>query len=74
MSGEEIQRQIAKALTAGDYNENLAYAMSLAVKAIPETSTGTINYLLLQSIAQSLVAINLQLECLVGHIMDEEEN
>ena len=72
MNEKEIQKQIVEDLTTGDYSENLAYAISLAAKAVSEVSTDTVNYLLFQSVAQSLIAMNLQLEDLIGYIMNEE--
>jgi hypothetical protein len=72
MSENKIQEQVIRDLIGGDYNENLAHAMKGAVKAIPETSTDMINYLLMQSIAQSLIALNLQLEDLIGYLVNEE--
>ena len=64
--------EIIEKMTSGDFNKNLGFAITYAVKAVKENDTDIENYLLLQSIAQSLIALNLQIENFVDHIAEKE--
>ena len=73
MNEQEIQERIMKEMTSGNYTDNLARGIRYAAMAVEENSTDRINYLLLQSIAQSLISLNLLIEDLVGHQMEGDE-
>jgi hypothetical protein len=73
MNEQEIQQRIMKEMTSGNYADNLTRGMKYAAMAVEENSTDKINYLLLQSIAQSLISLNLLIEDLVGYQMEGDE-
>lgn len=70
---DEAQESVIERIVSGNYEENLAVAMSHAILAVRETSTVQTNYLLQQSMAQSLIAIALMLEDIAGHIIENGE-
>lgn len=68
------QAQIVMNITSGKYNENLTIAMTHAAKAVQDIPPEEERYLLSQSIAQSLIALNLQFERVVEMIERDRED
>lgn len=72
-STQEIQQEIVNEIVSGGYDNNLRLAIKYAAMAVEADSEGMINYLLLQSIAQSQIAQAVLLEEVVGLLLSTTE-
>lgn len=64
----EVAKEIVEAMQEGDYDQNLVFSVKHAALAVTEDNTESGTYLLLQSIAQSNIAIVLLLEDIAGRL------